>query len=473
MNFFVRGFLSIKERIGKTALLFLVITTVSVFVLAGFSIKSATENASILARQKLGATISLSQNMDKMREEMRSSRESGKEPDFKITKTSVKKSDVDKILTLDNITDYNILNNTEANSSLAPIESSTTEEFTKDMGSMRRDMPKMVSGDFTLQGVRMMTEEDGSIVSGRAINSDDAGKNVVVIEETLAEKNDIKVSDKIKIKDVNDEKSKEVEVVGIYKSSSELNDNAMRNNAMNPYNKIYSSYTFVNTIKGADSGDIDRSEFYVNDPVNVDSVLENAKKLDIDFDTFKLDANNGEYEKMMGPIENVGSFANSTVVIVSIAGAIILGLIIMLWIKDRKNEIGILLSLGESKFKIISQFAVEVLIILVLSLGVAGIIGNAVSSKLGEVLVQKEISSLSENNKTNDYMMGPNGMGGDFKGDRNNQNVETIDKLDVNVSISDLSKMVGISLMISFLAIAIPSIGIMRLEPKEILSKHN
>ncbi|MGL5479745.1 MAG: ABC transporter permease, partial [Clostridium sp.] len=261
--------------------------------------------------------------------------------------------------------------------------------------------------------------------------------------------------------------------VGIYKSSSELNDNAMRNNAMNPYNKIYSSYTFVNTIKGADSGDIDRSEFYVNDPVNVDSVLENAKKLDIDFDTFKLDANNGEYEKMMGPIENVGSFANSTVVIVSIAGAIILGLIIMLWIKDRKNEIGILLSLGESKFKIISQFAVEVLIILVLSLGVAGIIGNAVSSKLGEVLVQKEISSLSENNKTNDYMMGPNGMGGDFKGDRNNQNVETIDKLDVNVSISDLSKMVGISLMISFLAIAIPSIGIMRLEPKEILSKHN
>ena len=70
-------------------------------------------------------------------------------------------------------------------------------------------------------------------------------------------------------------------------------------------------------------------------------------------------------------------------------------------------------------------------------------------------------------------MMGPNGMGGDFKGDRHNQNVETIDKLDVSVSISDLSKMVEISLMISFLAIAIPSIGIMRLEPTEILSKHN
>ena len=50
---------------------------------------------------------------------------------------------------------------------------------------------------------------------------------------------------------------------------------------------------------------------------------------------------------MIYPIENISSTSQMIIYIVSIAGAIILGLIIMLSIKGRRKEMGILLSIGE------------------------------------------------------------------------------------------------------------------------------
>lgn len=41
---------------------------------------------------------------------------------------------------------------------------------------------------------------------------------------------------------------------------------------------------------------------------------------------------------MIGPIENIASFSKTIVIMVSIAGATILGLIIMLSIKERRKE---------------------------------------------------------------------------------------------------------------------------------------
>lgn len=467
MNFFVRGFLSVKERLGKSVLLFLVITTISVFVLAGFSIKSATEKASVLARQKLGATVTLSPDMEKIKEQMRAEGGGNK---FQIQKTPINMEDVTKVLTLENISDYNLIVASEAKAdNFDEIASSTTNDFSNMMGNK---MPQMPSGDITIEGVRYMTEDAGTMISGRAITDEDEGTDVVVIEETLAEENDLKVGDKIKVDSIDGENNKELEVVGIYRTNSEITDSAIKNNAMNPYNKIYGSYTLVNDLNNTEDVTVDRAEFYVDDPINVQKVLEEGNKLNIDFDTYKLDANNSAYEQMMGPIENVGSFANTTVIIVSVAGAIILTLIIMISIKERRNEIGIFLALGEGKAKIIGQFIVEILIVLTLAIGVSGIIGNSISKNMGDMLLQKEVVAQEESISSNSGMKPGRGPGG-FNLNKKVQDIETIEELDVKVTGEDFGKMAGISVIISLLGIAIPSVGIMRLQPKEILSRHD
>ena len=54
-----------------------------------------------------------------------------------------------------------------------------------------------------------------------------------------------------------------------------------------------------------------------------------------------------------------------------------------------------------------------------------------------------------------------------------NESKKAIDNLDVSVSGEDYGKMCGLAALISVIAVLIPSGAIMRLQPKEILSKHD
>lgn len=488
MNFLFRGFLSVKERLSKSAILFLVMTSICVFVLAGFSIQSATKKAGVLARQKLGATVTLSPNMQKIKEKMRQENGSG---GFKLERNPVSLEDVEKVLTLDNIKSYNVTSSTECIADgFEPITSTESETTEQNQGFMKGPNGEArVMGDVTLEGILNLKDVssfingEDTLTSGSAITSSDKDKNVAVIEKTLADQNSLKIGDTIKVKSSQDSSNTvKLKIVGIYENSSEISEGAMRNTAMNPYNKIYVPYTVSNTLKGSDSKDqVDSAQFYLNDPINVDSFLEEGEKLDIDFDTYTLDANSRDYETMMGPIENIASFAKMTVIIVSIAGAVILALIIMLSIKERRNEVGILLALGEKKTKVISQFGVEILIILSVSFGVSAVAGNTISNKISDVLLAKE--TAVEQNSGFDMpgmkdigvmgMPGGGDMQGKGQGGFNKANLEKIDSLDVSVSGTDYAKMCTLAIIISFLGILISSISIMRLQPKEILSKHD
>ncbi|TKI78588.1 ABC transporter permease, partial [Bacillus wiedmannii] len=100
--------------------------------------------------------------------------------------------------------------------------------------------------------------------------------------------------------------------------------------------------------------------------------------------------------------------------IVSIAGAIILGLIIMLSIKGRRKEMGILLSIGEKKWKLMAQFVVEVVCIAILAFGVSITTGAKVSQFIGDNLLSSEIATTSEEtdtmrNNSTVMMSGPDG----------------------------------------------------------------
>ena len=75
------------------------------------------------------------------------------------------------------------------------------------------------------------------------------------------------------------------------------------------------------------------------------SFVKQAEKL-IDTDTYSLQTNDQMYQQMLQPLNNVKSFAKNIVLLVGIAGAVILTLIVMLSIKDRRYEMGVLLSLG-------------------------------------------------------------------------------------------------------------------------------
>jgi len=154
------------------------------------------------------------------------------------------------------------------------------------------------------------------------------------------------------------------------------------------------------------------------------------------------------------------------VYLVSITGSIILALIIMLTIKERRKELGILLAIGEKKRKLIGQLLVEVLCIAILAFGIATITGETVSQKMGDSLLQQEVIASQENQQES------NNLGFSF-GTMNKQDndVEPIDDIDVSITSQDVLKLGGLGLLIAILSTLLPALSILRLNPKEILLK--
>ncbi|EAF0503404.1 ABC transporter permease, partial [Listeria monocytogenes] len=228
-------------------------------------------------------------------------------------------------------------------------------------------------------------------------------------------------------------------------------------------------------IKGAKdflwSGGIEKAEFNLKDPKEINSFISEAKKLtDVDNgDMFQFDAQNSAYKKMIGPIERVASFSNIIVMITLLAGGLILALIVLLSIRERKFEMGVLLSLGESKTKLMSQFLVEVLIIAALafsfSCALANPIGQAISNQMLSTEVTKEANKENETSTQESMAIA---LGGEEK---TKVDAEPIDKIDVVITSNIMGQVGGLGFILIFLATTIPCLFIIRLQPKMLFTQ--
>lgn len=477
MNFFKRAFWSMKAKKGKTLLQLFVFTMICLLVLTGITIQSAAVKSSELAREQLGGSVMLKVDREKMMQEQQ---ESGDRKRFESTPISVKSAE--KLASLDHVKSYNFISSTSALAdNFDPIESG--DEDSSDSNSDEPAGPggdeqggrQMMQADVSIDGVTstaLVSEfSDGTskITEGRALTKDDVNKKVAVIEETLAEENKLKIGDTIKVKASSDEATTiNLKIVGIYKTTSSGDNQAQNFAFLNPYNKIYTPYTAASALKGDDyKNAIDEAAYNMDDASNIDAFIASAKKTGIDLDTFTLDANDQLYQQMVGPIENVASFSKNVVYLVTIAGAVILGLIVMMSIRERKYEMGVLMAIGEKRWKLIGQFLTEILMIAVLAIGISALTGSLIAEQIGNQLLSQQIEQTSASQSAGG-MMGPGGGG--FFGQSTAQ-VSAIDQLDIQVSFGDLMALGGIGLLIAMFATLLPSISVLRLHPKTILTK--
>ena len=238
------------------------------------------------------------------------------------------------------------------------------------------------------------TNSNYTLTDGRLLTSDDANTNNCVIETNLASDNDLSVGDTFTITTtVNDETIiQELTIVGIYEIQSTNEIGAAHFN--NPVNTIYTDLSVGQTLTGS-SENITSAIYYLDDPENAEAFVELAKKKsDIDFDTFSLDANDRLYQQNASSLESMQSFAKMFVWIVVIAGSVILWLILALTIRNRYYEIGVLLSLGQSKVKIIAQQLIEIGLIAVVAFVISLGTGQLTSHYMGNMLESGSSSNV-------------------------------------------------------------------------------
>lgn len=146
----------------------------------------------------------------------------------------------------------------------------------------------------------------------------------------------------------------------------------------------------------------------------------------------------------------VGTFAGLIVWVIALAGALTLGLIVTLQIRERRTELGVLLAMGEKKWKLIGQHAVEVAAVALPAVALAALAGSLAGRPAGEAFL---------------------GHQGDKPASMAARAPDTgIDPPAVRVEPADVGKVAGIGLGISLVSTVIPGIGILRLHPRSILT---
>ncbi|NYS75900.1 MULTISPECIES: ABC transporter permease [Bacillus] len=475
MNFIKRAILSMKKRIGTSLILVAVFLIVTNLVLAGFAIQNASKKAADAARKKLGADVTLGLDFDKLGQQARETGEMPKPPKLNT-------KEADQLAKSKFVKDYNYITNTFGISDGFKLVGASEGE---DEGKGRVGMVAAAGGSgsgseidmnssLLIEGVRKTVLQEtfkngkSKIIDGKPITEKMKDQNVTLMEKRLAEQNNLKVGDKIKIQSGDKKQTLEFEIIGIY----ETNEQPMGQHAppmMDPANKLYMPYSTLKKLETDDGmGNSIQAVYVLNDPQYIDGFKKEAKKSDIDFNYFKLDAHDSLYKQMIGPIENIASTSQMIIYMVSIAGAIILGLIIMLSIKARRKEMGILLSIGEKKWKLMAQFVVEVVCIAILAFGLSLTTGAKVSQFVGDNLLSSEVATAGEETDTSQngtvMVAGPGGT-------VQNQKEDPIDKINVSVAGEDVGKMGGIGLAIAILATLLPALSILRLNPKQILLK--
>lgn len=477
MNFIKRAVLSVKARKGKTFLQIFIFTVICLLVLTGLTIQTAAKKSADLARQSLGGNVTLQFDTEKLMETQRA--EGGR---VRITRDPIAIESAEELVSYEDVKGYNFYSSTTGIASdFEPIEEESEEIVENAESPMGQGRGGFSMGDISLEGVlftdsiQEFIDGESSMVEGRHLTEDDVNQEVTLIENTIAEENELVVGDTIKVQSANEEQSISLEIVGIYETTSTAADmGGMSIAALNPFNKLYLPYTAVNELKGTDfTGTIDRAIYYINDPQNINRFVNQAtQKSGIDFSKYKLDANDTLYQQMIGPIDNVASFSKNVVYLVTIAGAIILGLIIMMSIRERKFEMGVLLALGEKKWKLISQLIVEILVVVLVALGISAAGGNLVASQVGDQLLTQQLES-EETSETPESFRGPAMRGGIAIAGQTIQKVEPVDELLIEITSEDIGMLAIISFLIAIISTVLPSLSLLRLQPKMILSKQD
>lgn len=516
MNFFKRAWLVTKAKKGRTGLLVLVTSAILIFVLAGLTIKNAANSAVESAKSKAGATVTLSVNREAMMKAFKpdsenssdSSESSGDSSDDSSAVTSVDLATAKSIAEKDDVASYLFTTTTTATAGdgISAISTSSSSDDASDSASTDSNQPDrggmMASGDFTITGVNStdyvadFTSGTSEIKKGVGITSDTAD-NSAVISSDLADENDLSVGDTFTVSTTVDdtETSYTLTVVGIYDNSSTATTAQMMSNASNPQNNIYTNLTTANTMKG-ETDTLDSAVYTLSNPKNMDAFVKEIKS-DIDTDSYSVTSSDEIYEQMLSPLNNISSIAQNIVILVAVAGAVILTLIVILSIRERRYEIGVLMSLGENRLKIIGQFFTELLMVTVVSLVIASFAGNFVGNALGNQLLS---SSTSTEQTTQNAGPGAGGPGQDTKSSDSNTDTNSnqkpsapgngggrgmgnmvamatsssqeIDDLDIKLTGTDVAKLGGIALLISFVSTILASIGIIRMKPKDILTSN-
>lgn len=509
MNFLQRALKSVTRKKGRSIILFLVIFILGNVIAGSVAIEQSTKNVEKETKRQMGATATIAMDYEKLDHDQQKNPEKFEDNDDFWKSPNIEVYEQIGQLPYVKYFDYSIP---------SQIGTDHFKGFQSDYVSYGDG----IENHFNIKGVNrkevvdidegLIKLQEGETFSDKDIKE---GTNSVLVSKEVAEQNNLSVGDQVVLdvvqenywmdpsgnseeadseetdsSDTTDNKIRfdfPVKVIGIFSivkkeetaqtSEEEQGYSEDEWMATEQINTIYFPNELVKQLNSQLNDEIMKvtqlseeetgfgEDFYnatyvLKSPDDVEAFREEADAL-IPQEYYHVVAASDQYDQVAGGMQKLGTISKYVVIIAVAATIMIITLVVLLFLRDRKHELGIYLSLGEGRGKIIGQVVIELLVISALALVLSLVTGKFLGGIVSDSLLQT------------DWLSNANSMDGMYYGsslmstDISYQDIQ--DAYQINFSAGYIISYLGLGLGTVLLSAVMPLLYILRLNPKKIM----
>ena len=349
---------------------------------------------------------------------------------------------------------------------------------------------KASGGAFTLTGynsyedMKDFVNGNYTITSGEV--SSDFESDSCVVSEELATLNNLEVGSTITIVDPKDSsKTYDLVITGIYKENTD-SSNDMSKMFTSSANKIITNVSVVKKIVEGNSEltPTITPTFILKEKDCIEKFASELNEKGLS-SYYEVTSNIEEIESATDSIKNVRVFATTFLIITLVIGGVVLIVLNMINIRERKYEIGVLRTIGMKKSIVSMQFMFELLVVCLFALIVGAGVGSFTSVPIANSLLSSEIKSADTKYESINNNFGKFDMPGGFNESKSGKDsktkmpsfgvarVEQVDSINAVVNLKVLVELLGVGLLLTVIGSFASMVSISRFSPLTILKERS
>lgn len=362
-------------------------------------------------------------------------------------------------------------------------------------------------GDFSLTGYSS-EEAMSQFIAGETVLSQGSmfepsqADKTCLISSELALFNGLAVGDNIELTNPNNtEETYGLKIVGIYENlASDRGLGQVRfGTANDPANLICVSYGTMEAIKEGSANQALTGTDAMGQEITTELVLQTAGTFAFsnqeDYKNFEAELQAkglpeyyslssfdlSSYANRLVPLENLSSFAASLLTLILGIGAVVLIVVNIFNIRERKYEVGVLTAIGIRKSKVALQFVVELLTVTLIATLAGTGLGAVAAVPVSNNLLSSQVAAMASNHFNRQQSFGRPGTGGpgmpedfQFPGFAEISNpVEYVSAINATVDLNILLKLIAVAISLTMVSSLAGVIFVMRYDPLRILASRD
>ena len=402
MRFYQLAFRYLCRKKSKTFILLLVLLFINSMILGSYMILHATEDSRITMQEKMGTKAVLEV----------------KGRDQFITENEVREiRDMDGVISVNRMADSAVYP-----VNFNPITNSDSEE--ENNWKVTLLSYDELERDSAFSDLRYRLMKGDMITEG-------SGKGAV-INFVLADANGLEIGDELEVGTETGSVTN-VKIIGVFVAGSERNQMDTLPAVNRIENQIFidnESYTGL-----SDNAGYRKIAVYTKNPDQIDVLVQELK----DFLGSRAEIATADilYRQLEVPLNRIVRVMILMLVFTLAAGVTITSILLCMWMRSRKREIAVFISMGKKKTDILMQVFMETAAVFCLSVFGACVIGSGMAGIMKELLMEENTAVL----------------------------------LSVSLQAGDIAAMFFAGGCIAVIAVCISLLPILRANPKDILSK--